>query len=213
MPQDPYNDLGVALRGASPWSLAVSALGCIHRASSVLLVAGAVNPDVTLFSEDSLARLGQSREISMVLEVVVSRQQELAIYSADPETGELSEETDRAELLALASETVLRASRNTDFESIWEWVNFCCSFTGDIAQHLDGMRLSTVDSFNEGWPSQYDDIAPLPARELSTQLEIIQLADRADGEAINRISNLSISMRNALFPIALEAIGGAAQVE
>jgi hypothetical protein len=209
MPQDPYSELGTALRGASPWSLAVSALGCIHRASSVLFAAGVVSRDVMPFSEDSLVRLGQSRDVGLILEIVVSRQQVLAVYSADPETGELSEETDRAELLALASETVLRANRNTDFESLLEWADFCCSLTGDIAQHLDSLQLSTVDRFNEDSPGEYNDIAPLPARDLSTQLEIIQLADRTDGEALSRISDLSTSMRIALLPIALEAMGGA----
>ena len=207
MPQDPYNELGAALREASPWGLALSALGCIHRASAVLIAAGVVEQDAVPFAESSLVQLGQSHDVGVILEAVVSRQQYLAVYSADPETGELSEETDRAELLALASETVLRANGNSDIDSLRAWVNFCSALVGDISQHLDGMQLPTVEEFGESSPSPYSDIPPLPAREISTQLEIIRLADGADNDALIRISDLSTSLRNALLSIVVEAIG------
>jgi hypothetical protein len=206
MPQDPYSELGTALGEASPWALALSALGCIHRASSVLLAADVVDQAAMPFAEGSLVQLGQSRDVSIILEAVVSRQQDLAVYSADPETGELSEETDRAELLALASEMVLRANRRSDLDSLREWANFCSALAGDISQHLDAMQLPAVVEFGEGSPSLYSDIPPLPARELSTQLEIIRLADVSDEDALERISDLSTSLRNALLSIAAEAL-------
>jgi hypothetical protein len=206
MPQDPYSELGTALRAASPWALALSGLGCIHRASAVLIAAGVVDPDAAPFAEGSLIQLGQLRDVGAILEAVVSVQQSLAVYSADPETGELSEETDRAELLAMASEMVLRANSARDADSLWEWASFCSGLSGDISQHLDAMELPGVTEFGVSSPSPYSDIPPLPAREISTQLEIIRLADGSDGDALERISDLSTSLRNALLPIAIEAL-------
>jgi hypothetical protein len=176
----------------------------------VLIAAGVVPRDVVPFTEDSLVQLGRSRDVGVILDVVVARQQSLAGYSADPETGELSEETDRAELLALASETVLRASRRFDLDSLREWASFCSALAGDIAQHLDGMPLLAVTEFGESSPSQYSDMLPLSAREISVQQEVIRLADGADDDALDRISALSVAFRNVLLPIVIEAIGGEA---
>lgn len=207
MPQDPYSELGVALSEASAWGLALSALACIHRASTVLIAAGVVDRDAVPFAEGSLVQLGQSRDVGVILDAVVSRQQRLAVYSADPETGELAEETDRAELLALASETVLRANRRADLDSLREWANFCSALAGDIAQQLDGMELPAVAEFGDSSPSPYSDISPLSAREVSIQQEVIRLADGTDGDALDRISDLSTAFRNVLLAIAIEAIG------
>ncbi|PWK89123.1 hypothetical protein C8D88_102394 [Lentzea atacamensis] len=205
MPQDPYEELGAALGRASSRALVFSALGCIHRASAVLIAGGVVDGDVAPFSEGSLLEMGQLPDLEAIQAVVVSRQQGLAVLSADPETGELPEESDRAELLAMAAEMVLRASVNTNPASLREWADFCSSLSDDIAQHLDGMQLSSVDEYNSRLPSPYEEIPPLPAREIFAQLEIIRIVDDADADAVSRISELSTELRRELLVIASEA--------
>jgi hypothetical protein len=206
MPQDPYEELDAALKGASDWGLTLSALGCIHRASAVLVAAGVVDESVAPFSVGSLVELGESRDISAVLRAVMSQQQILAIYAADPETGELPEETERADLLSMASELVLRANANVNRASIEEWSNFCTGLSGDITQQLDCMELPSVAEFDSRSPSPYEDIPPLPAWEIWTQLEILRLADVQDADALSQIAELSGALRSALLVIAAEAV-------
>lgn len=206
MPEELYAGLSAAIEGASDWGLTLSALGCIHRASAVLVAAGVVGEDVALFSVDSLRELGGLRDVTAVLSAVTSQQQGLAIYAADPETGELPEETDRAALLAMASELVLRAGAKVDRASLREWSDFCSSLSVDIAQQLDGMELSSVAEFDVSSPSPYEEIPPLPAREISTQLEILRLADSRDADALSRTADLSGELRGALAVIAAEAV-------
>ncbi|MGI5505357.1 hypothetical protein [Lentzea sp. CA-135723] len=205
MPQGPYGELASALEGASSRALVLSALACIHRASAVLVAAGAVDGSDAPFSEDSLAELGRLDDVGAVLRAVVSRQQGLAAHSADPETGELPEESERAELLAMASEMVLRAGLDTAVSSLREWSDFCSSLSGDIAQLLDAMGLPAVEEYGSRSPSPYEEIAPLPAWEIFTQLEILRIADERD--ALSRVSDLSTALRRELATIASEAVG------
>ncbi|GLY53150.1 hypothetical protein Lesp01_68060 [Lentzea sp. NBRC 102530] len=83
-------ELSVTLEGASSWGLTLSALGCIHRASAVLVAAGVVDEEAVLFSEGSLMQLGESRDVPAVLAAVTSNQRALAVYSADYPTTALA---------------------------------------------------------------------------------------------------------------------------
>ncbi|WP_439661067.1 hypothetical protein ACSHWB_05865 [Lentzea sp. HUAS TT2] len=206
MPEEPYRGLAAALESASDWGLTLSALGCIHRASAVLVAAGVVEEDVAPFSAGSLVELGETRDVAAVLSAVRSKQQSLAVYAADPETGELPEETDRASLLSMASELVLRATGSGERSSLQEWSDFCSSLAVDIAQELDCMELTSVAEFDSNSPAPYEDVPSLPAQEIWTQLEILRLLDSQDADVLSRIADLSGALRSALVVIAAEAV-------
>ncbi|MFD5831775.1 hypothetical protein [Lentzea sp. NPDC060358] len=206
MAEEPYAGLNAALEDASDWGLTLSALGCVHRASAVLVAAGVADESSAVFSADALRELGEARDVTTVLAAVKSSQQALAIYAADPETGELQEETVRASLLAMSSELVLRANTSLERASLQEWADFCSSLAVDIAQELGSLELTSVAEFGEDSPSLYEEIPPLPAQEIRIQLEILRLVDGEDADVLNRIAELSGALRESLTAIAIEAI-------
>lgn len=130
------------------------------------------------------------------------------IHSADPETGEIPGEGDRAELLAMVSELVLRAPVNADRASLEEWSSMCSSISIDVMQHLDCMELRTVAGFDSRSPSPFEDVPPLPASEIRVQMEILRLVDvQGAADAASQIAELSGALRSALVAIAAEAVG------
>ncbi|RDI32771.1 hypothetical protein DFR72_10217 [Lentzea flaviverrucosa] len=206
MPQEPYRGLVAAFEAASDWGLALSALGCVHRTSAVLVAEGVVEEDAAPFSTGSLVELAELRDTSAVLSALMSARQSLAVYGADPETGEVRGESDRAELLAMASELVLRADANADRAFLEEWASMCSSISIDVMQHLDCMELRAVAEFGSTSPSPYEDVPPLPAAEIQAQLEILRLVDGRDADALTHMAKLSDALRSALVVIAAEAV-------
>ncbi|MEW2134889.1 hypothetical protein [Streptomyces sp. NPDC005435] len=156
---------------------------------------------------DSMQRLlAQPSDPDRVLELITDLRPAVSAYSADPETGELPEESDEAELLAMASEMILRAGRGFDDEKLQEWSEWCSTLILDIAQQLDGMELQTVEIEGASLTGPCGDLTPLESKELVTQLNILRELEDSSQEGSGRVVALSTAMHQLFARAAQEVI-------
>ena len=202
---NPWQEVNQQLWQATPAGAAVVALSCLRQASAVFEAAAVRTPSTAPFGANSLAEVDLQASIGELLAPVLAAQAEVTQYAPDPETGELpnDEEGNRAELLGLAAEMVMRLEPVTDDDAVREWADVCSTLISDICQHLDMLSYEDVRDAPDDVPP-----GPLSAGVLDLQREILALVTAPDDTTMGQVSQIVETTHGPLLAAVRDAIDG-----
>lgn len=200
---NPWQEVNQRLWQATSTGAAVVALSCLRQASAVFEAAAVQTPSSAPFGADSLARVDLRASISDFLAPILAAKPEVSRYAADPETGELpdDEESNRTELLGMASEMVMRTEPEMDEGAVREWTDMCCTLISDICQHLDMLSYEDVRDAPDDVPP-----GPLSAGALDLQQGVLALMAAPDETTMEQVSQLVETAHGPLLAAVRNAI-------
>lgn len=200
---NPWQEVNQQLGQATTNAAVVVALACLRQASAAFEAVGVQTPGSAPFDAGSLADVDLHASADDLVAPVLAAKPAVARYAADPETGELpdDEESNRAELLGMAAEMVMRTEPAMDEDSVREWADMCSTLISDICQHLDMLAYDDVRDAPDDLPP-----GPLSAGALDLQREILTLAAAPDETTMEQVSHLVETAHGPLLAAIRDAI-------